>query len=417
MRKMTYVKWLFAVAATMGLASSATAQDVLPLNMADDVLNAPQPSLIRQIDCECPTVCDDIACDIDCLGCDSCDGCGSGCGLGGFDLGSKLFGDDSAIDVGGWMQFGYTSASTGLFNSDPDKFNAHQLWLYTEKVADGSNGFDWGFRFDMMYGTDAGDTQSFGNNNGNWDFDGADPGFWANHGIYGWAIPQLYAEVAMGDLSIKAGHFYTLLGYEVVTAPDNFFFSHAFTMYNSEAFTHTGVLATYNVSDNVTAYGGWTLGWDTGFDQNNQGNSFLGGTSVGLGDDLTVTYILTAGNLGANGEGYTHSIVADYAVTEKLNYVVQSDLVNFTDTDTDTIGLNQYLIYSINDMIGVGGRYEWWKTNGSSVNALTAGVNVKPTDNLILRPEVRHQWTSDANPAGLPVAEDTIFGIDAILTF
>ena len=79
---------------------------------------------------------------------------------------------------------------------------------------------------------------------GGWD---ADPA-WDRNGGYGWAIPQLYAEVGYGDFSVKMGHFYTLVGYEVVTAPDNFFYSHALTMFNSEPFTHTGVLATFGVS-------------------------------------------------------------------------------------------------------------------------------------------------------------------------
>ena len=58
---------------------------------------------------------------------------------------------------------------------------------------------------------------------------------------------KLYFEAGYGDLTVKIGHFYTIIGWEVVTAPDNFFYSHAYTMYNSEPFTHTGVLATYNV--------------------------------------------------------------------------------------------------------------------------------------------------------------------------
>ena len=61
-----------------------------------------------------------------------------------------------------------------------------------------------------------------------------------------------------GDLSIKAGHFFTLIGYEVVGATGNFFYSHAFTMNNSEPFTHTGVLGTYDLGDGYTSYFGWT---------------------------------------------------------------------------------------------------------------------------------------------------------------
>jgi len=30
-----------------------------------------------------------------------------------------------------------------------------------------------------------------------------------------------------GHLTVRMGHFYTILGYETVTAPKNFFYSHA----------------------------------------------------------------------------------------------------------------------------------------------------------------------------------------------
>ena len=55
-------------------------------------------------------------------------------------------------------------------------------------------------------------------------------------------MPQAYAEVGYNDLTVKVGHFYTIIGYEVVPAPDNFFYSHAYTMQYGEPFTHTGML-------------------------------------------------------------------------------------------------------------------------------------------------------------------------------
>ncbi len=337
--------------------------------------------------------------------------------------------EDDPVTIGGWSQWGYTNRSDGVFNTYQDHFQAQQQWLYVEKVADGSEGMDYGFRMDLMYGTDAANTQAFGNDPGTYDFQNG----W-DHGEYGWALPQLYGEIAMGDVSVKAGHFYTLLGYEVVGAPGNFFYSHAFTMNFSEAFTHTGVLASYAASDDVTLYGGWTLGWDTGFNQFGGGNSFLGGASVQIFDELNATYILTAGNLGWLGDGYTHSVVLNYAITDKLNYIAQSDLVT-TNVDAiadggstyHTIGINQYLIYWMSDRVGFGGRAEWWKANGISYYETTLGFNYKPCANLVVRPEVRYQWSpagngfSDmkhgSNPAGLPLDEGAIIGVDAIFTF
>ena len=60
-------------------------------------------------------------------------------------------------------------------------------------------------------------------------------------------------------------HTYELVGYEVVPAPDNFFYSHAYTLYASEPFTHTGWYRQAPRIKGFAPYGGWTMGWDTGF--------------------------------------------------------------------------------------------------------------------------------------------------------
>ena len=394
-------------------------------------------------------------CDAGCDGgCDGAGGClGGGLGGGLFSIPTAndvLWGDnadDAPFSVGGWVQSGYHNESTGQFNNRPGNYANHQSWLYFEREAAGFDdagraALDFGFRADVMYGLDADDTQSFGNNPGNFDFHPDSPDNFFNRGSYGWAIPQLYAQAAYGDFSVIAGHFYTLLGYEVVTAPDNFFYSHAFTMYNAEAFTHTGVLTTYNPGQgDVTLYNGYTFGWDTGFDQfqdvdGSEGSNYLGGASVALTDALTVTYITTIGDLGFAGEGYSHSIVADLAVTDRLNYVFQTDYFD-TEQATDTsspaspgafetgqtqlYSVNQYLFYTVNDVISVGGRAEWFKVDTDSIYEITGGVNIRPMDNFVIRPEYRYHWGSDDGFAnigdGTAVNDEGIFGIDAIYTF
>lgn len=344
--------------------------------------------------------------------------------------------DDSCVDCteesgwtfGGWTQLGYHNKNNTLFNSNPDRVNLHQQWFYAEKVADGSDGWGFGGRFDLMYGTDANDTQAFGNADSVWDFSQGNN----IRGGYGWALPQAYIEAANGDWSIIAGHFYTLLGYEVVTAPDNFFYSHAMTMYNSEAFTHTGVLATHQTTDSLETYMGWTLGWDTGFDQNAGGNNFLGGFSKQMTDNTSLTYITTFGDLGAIGTGYSHSLVLDIEVNCKLNYVIQSDYIDATAYNpygiagagtTEALGINQYLIYSISDKVSAGGRFEWWRAGAEDSYSLTGGLNIKPCDNLVIRPELRYFFADTAIAAAQnAVAGDNfndsfVFGLDAIITY
>jgi hypothetical protein len=327
----------------------------------------------------------------------------------------------------------YSDNNDLFWDGQDDRFNLHQGWLFVEKVAEaGDNGeMGFGFRFDGMYGVDADDTVAFGNS-----VDGAgNPRGWDNGpnfargGGYGWALPQAYIEMAKNDWSVKVGHFYTLIGYEVVTAPDNFFYSHAITMFNSEPFTHTGAIATYNASDDLTIYGGWTLGWDTGFDQFGNGSSFLGGFSRVLSEDATFTYITTFGDFGARGrDAYSHSMVLDTQLTENVNWVLQSDLVRVGETGEDNVGLNSYTFYQCNERLAYGIRNEWWKADGvtgytpygstfpaaggsASYFATTVGMNYRFNPNLIMRPEVRF----DRSPA--LDYDETLFGIDFVATF
>ncbi|WP_372722853.1 porin [Novipirellula sp.] len=391
--------------------------------------------------CGCEPVaptCDTGICDGGCDGgCDSAGcgcGSGSGCGVGSILTGGDcclgdpwtLFGEHNGWSAGGWIQMGYHSDALPLFNSRPDELQLHQAWLYAEKAIDTSNGFDIGGRIDYLYGTDSQDTQAFGIDNDHWD------NGWDNGPDYGHAMPQLYMEAGYGDLSVKVGHFYTIIGWEVVQATGNFFYSHAYTMYNSEPFTHTGALATYNVNDNVTAYGGYVMGWDSGFEDN--GDAFLGGLSVGLTDDLTVTYATVGGvfanNQNAYEQGYMHSIVADLALSDKLQYIFQSDVLDTEDragaTARETFDINQYLIYTINDCWSYGTRFEWYDAksgvlagNDVDVYALTAGVNYKPHANVTVRPEIRYDWV-EGNPTGILENNDDeqwTFGVDSIFTF
>ncbi len=411
--------------------------------------------------CGCEAVCEP-ACEPECgceAGCDSpCDAPGGCCLLGGGggggdegcfgscfaggscltgcggDLGDPyaLFGECNGISAGGWLQLGYHSQNGGSrFNDNADGVRLHQAWLYAEKVADGSNGLGIGGRIDYVYGIDGPDTQAFGPDDDSWDQG------WDHGGSYGHAIPQLYGEVAYGDLSIKAGHFYTIIGYEVVTAPDNFFYSHAYTMYNNEPFTHTGFLASYALGDSLTAFGGYTFGWDSGFEDN--GDNFLGGASVGLSEDITVTYATTIGrfntNTGVGGgveQGYMHSLVTDVTLTDSLQWVGQYDQINTEDNASGTklrdgFALVSYMIYSLNDATSVGSRFEYFHRNldpiagdtNIDVYNLTLGVNHRLHSNLIVRPEVRWDWDKNGD-AGVNEGGDTAqttFGMDAILTF
>lgn len=333
-----------------------------------------------------------------------------------------LFSQDNAHGwtAGGWINGGImindTNNSTSRndpvpFSNPAGEFLANQVWGYVGKEANnGGCGWAWGARMDYVFGADGPDTQAFGD--GSWDFG------WNSGGEYGSAIPQLYGEVAYNDLNIKIGHFYTIMGYEVVQAPGNFFYSHAYTMNYGEPFTHTGLLAEYAYDCNTTLYGGYTMGWDSGFDNLFHANTFLGGVSRQINDDVKVTYTVNVGDYG-NGRGpagnlgdiFMHSLVVDVQLSDRLNYVLLHDLamnrVNGPDTNAEWYGVTQYLFYRINDCWKAGMRFEWFDdADGlriSTVNdgsndlhffAASAGLNWTPTANILIRPELRFDWAT-----------------------
>ena len=76
----------------------------------------------------------------------------------------------------------------------------------------------------MLYGVDAQKMQAFGNS-GFPNPQGYDNGW--DHGAHtAGLLPQAYLQFANGDWDIKVGHFFTPLGYEVIAATGNFFYSH-----------------------------------------------------------------------------------------------------------------------------------------------------------------------------------------------
>lgn len=399
--------------------------------------------------------------------------CEPGCksGLFGGELGEpwtlmNLFDDgcgnnrlaDKGWVIGGFSQWGYSNKPDGAFTGNSNllnqhewgNFNANQQYLYIGKTADGSKGFDWGFRSDIMYGVDGNEGQSFGNiNPGKYDYlhGYGGPGDPNSMGPYEWAFPQLYAEVAMGDLTVKGGHFYTIVGYEVVPSNGQFFFSRQLTFYNSEPFTHTGALATYKVNDKLSVSGGYVAGMDTGFYQYAGGNAFLGGFTYNLSDCTQIIYGVLAGDMGWRGDGAINSWILSQKWTEKFSTVHQIDVLNSNlaysagglprqgtipaDFNTaagfgvpqNSVGFINYAFYDINAKLKAGTRFEYYTPDGQDYYTWTYGVNIKPIANLVVRPEVRHMWSpnhqsySGAGGSNFNLYNQTVFGIDAIVSF
>ncbi len=389
----------------------------------------------------------------------TCDSCSSGCDTAPWTLFD--FGECSPWTIGGWSAQGITLNpdspadrfnSPQTFNDRSNEFQLNQLYLFMERATDTEANFiDFGGRVDLLYGTDWRFTSATGLEVRQ---DGTQRWNQSNR-FYGLAMPQLYGEVAIGDLSVKLGHFYTIIGYEVVTAPDNFFYSRSYTQQYGEPFTHTGALGTYALSDSVSVSGGIIRGWDTWEDPDiNDNFGWLGGITM-TGDVATLAWAMVwsdetvAAGPGGAQDRYMQSVVGTVALLDNLNYIAQCDVGHQNQAggigtaDAEWYGFNQYLLMTLNDTWSAGLRAEWFRDDdGFRVGSLaapqgsgrggfagdfygiTGGLNWRPHSNLVIRPEMRWDWYDGAvGNGGLRPYDDGsdnsqfTTAIDAILTY
>lgn len=363
---------------------------------------------------------------------DAADGALMRC-LSGTELGSWL--ECSGIKAAGWISQGFTWNPDSpdnrfnfpvTFNDRSNEYQMNQLYLYLERAVNtDSCAWDIGGRVDVLYGSDYYFTTAVGletNRDGTQDWNSDDgPRFQAGAAaLYGVALPQAYVEVfaPLGNgVTVKMGHFYTPVGYETVTATGNFFYSHAFTHQYFEPFTHTGVIASYELNDSLKVSAGTTLGWDTFDDPTNQ-LGFIGTMTWTLSESTSLFYGIVIGEepgLVVQDDRVYHSIYLTHKMCNGLTSVTGSDIFVQDDGSTNNVGaiddaeaysIYQYFIYELSDCLSAGVRVEVARdddnlriapagglTDGSLFSSLTLGLNWTPTDTLRVRPELRWNWT------------------------
>ena len=89
-------------------------------------------------------------------------------------------------------------------------------------------------------------------------------------------------------LTVKAGKWGTLIGYEVYESPKNFNFSRDFLYALGTPYTHTGLLVTYPFTRSLSATIGFTNGWDNS-DNPNGYLKAIGQVAVTPSDRLSIT--------------------------------------------------------------------------------------------------------------------------------
>lgn len=350
------------------------------------------------------------------------------------------FNDTHCWQITGFLNAGATANRRNVpsryngpvtFN-DRNEGTLNQVWLQMERAIDTSaNTWDIGGRMDVLYGSDYIFNQTTG-------FELHDDGspHWNGNPYYGLAIPQLYGEIGYNDLSVKVGRFFTIIGYEVVPATGNFFYSHAYTMQYGEPFYHWGALGTYKYSDTTSLVGGVVNGWDA-IDRLQDNWGFVGGLLWNDNDGTSVALTGISSNepnpaAAIGGGDFTtrsmYSLVVSKDLNECWTYVFQHDLAVQNRANPNVpvgqpltaewYGINQYLFYTINDCWKAGTRFEWFRDDdgvrvsgvrpgnpnvgsfAGNFYAITAGLNWTPTTNLVVRPEIRYDWYESGNFGG-----------------
>jgi hypothetical protein len=185
-----------------------------------------------------------------------------------------------------------------LFSDQANTFRMNQLVLTAEKDLDpAATGLDWGFKIQGLYGTDARFTHSFGlfdrATNSPYQFDFIEANALAH-------LPVVFS----GGIDLKAGIYSTPIGYEVIDAPGNFFYTHNYITNFGIPLKHFGLLSTSHVNDLIDIWAGVDTGNQGSFPKRGSvadtSASILGG--FGVNNPIPNLTILALAHLGpANG--------------------------------------------------------------------------------------------------------------------
>ena len=293
------------------------------------------------------------------------------------------------FSVGGSIEGGITfntrnpSDGNNFGNLFGDRANTallNQALLTVQRPLDPkATGFDFGFKLQGMYGTDArythflGELDEITTNIGQFDVVEAN---------------LLFHAPITGSSSVdfKVGQYPTPLGAEVISAPDNPLYSHSYIFNFGLPFKHTGGMATIHVNDTLDLYAGLDTGVNTSIGccsiysgDNNGALSFLGGFGLNNLADGTLS-ILALTHMGPENPNqpavaalcacdpnrayrYYADVVATWNPTDKWSLITELNWVRDDGFLADGYGAAQYVMYKVNDIFRVVGRAELWRDN------------------------------------------------------
>jgi hypothetical protein len=365
--------------------------------------------------------------------------------------------------ISGWIDSGITSNPDGprdnqnfgrYFDDRANEPMLNQLVINLERALTPQPGeFDWGFKLQLMYGSDARTIHSLGL------FDRT------AHEILQPDLVEAYLNlhfpvITDGGLDLKLGKFVTLEGSETIDPHTNFFYSHTYIFNFGIPFNHTGALATFHATKWLDVMAGVTRGVNTSIDDNNGAPAFHGGLGLNFSDGKVVvsasTHIGPETPHNNHDLRYLNDITTTWKITDKLTSTTDLNYALDEGTGAKAYGVAQYFTYSINSWLTAGIRGEIFRDDmgfyvvsfadnedplralrgeptidprtvsggRTTYGALTAGVNIKPPmpkpiSGLTIRPELRYDRAlTNTRPFNDSRHRDQFTaGLDFILTF
>jgi Putative beta-barrel porin-2, OmpL-like. bbp2 len=275
------------------------------------------------------------------------------------------------FQITGWIESGMTVNPDDpkdhqnfghLFTDRSNELLLNQIVLTAERTLDpNAAGFDWAFKTQFLYGSDARYIHSVGFLQ-NAQHDILQPDI-----VEAWVLLHPPLAGTAGGLDVKMGKFITLEGAETIDPRPDTFYSHSYIFNFALPINHTGLLSTLHLLRWLDLYGGVTRGVNTGTADNNSSAAFHGGLGFNFLDGkltaLATTHIGPENWRNNNDERFLNDLVITWKATDKLTAVLDT---SFTDDESGfgaarAYGAAGYLVYSINDWLSVGGRAEIYR--------------------------------------------------------
>ncbi len=379
---------------------------------------------------------------------------------------------DTAWRAFGWIENSFTGnpgVPTGAqnFGVNPNhlanQWMGNQYYLVLGRRVQPTDVINFGFRVDLLFGND-------------WQFShmqGLFNSAFRLNSFLGWDPAQFYASVHLPiltprGLDLRGGRWYTIAGFEGVPALSRPLLSVPYMFNYGEPFTHFGMLSILHLTEHLDLFNGAINGWDRWIDESYRWGYIgsLSYTSEGARNHFALTGIWGPNQfprfLGANTQifptGYVNipslaglpnpgydrndrtllTWVFSHQWTEKLTQTIQtdqgwerkipglaSDGLNYAPLSDQWYSFGNWFLYTCRDELTAVWRAEWFRdVHGSRTGypgnfyEMTLGLVIKPKPYILIRPEVRFDWSQFSHPYDNGTSNHQLtLGMDVIFRF